>query len=355
MRVLFVPRSGPGNPYERELAQALTNHGAHVSMSYGVSWLPTIGAIGAHGKPDVLHLHWTHLFLISRNRTKSLIKALRFVAELLVVRLSGTKIVWTVHNLLNHEKLHPQIELLFNRIAVRLCDQLIVHCPFARDAVMQTYHLPARFLDRVSVIPHGNYMDSYENSVTPEQARAELDLSDREAVYLYFGLIRPYKGVLQLVEKFRQLQDARARLVVAGRPATYAIGEELAQRCGQDSRISAHLHFIPDDKVQLYMNAADVVVLPYRDILTSGVVVLAMSFGKPGIVPRMGCIPEVLDDESSLLYDPSDEEGLVKAMRLALHADLAGMARHSLELAKELRWDDIGRRTYELYQRCLSN
>jgi len=93
--------------------------------------------------------------------------------------------------------------------------------------------------------------------------------------------------------------------------------------------------------------------LPYKDILTSGAVILAMSFGKPIIAPAIGCIPDVLDSEGSILYDPSEKEGLLKAMKQALDANLKKMGEHNFELAKHLRWDEIAKRTYEVYQECL--
>jgi len=284
---------------------------------------------------------------------KGLIKGLRFVGEVLTLKLLGIRIVWTVHNLFEHERRNPQVELFFSRILVRLYDGLIVHCAFARDAIIQAYHLPECLGDRVHVIPHGHYIDSYDNQVTREQARDKLCLGERELVFLYFGLIRPYKGVFQLIEKFRTLEDPRVYLLIVGKPANDAITVELVQSCKEDSRISTYLRFIPDDEVQLYMNAADVMVLPYRDVLTSGAVILAMSFGKPVIAPRIGCIPDVLDDRGSFLYDPSDEKGLLKAMRLARDTNLAEMGKHSFDLAKQLRWDEIARRTYKLYQECL--
>jgi len=61
--------------------------------------------------------------------------------------------------------------------------------------------------------------------------------------------------------------------------------------CDNDKRIKVFLDFIPDNDIQIYMNAADIIVLPYLDILNSGVAILAMSFGKPVIAPRTGSIP----------------------------------------------------------------
>jgi len=60
------------------------------------------------------------------------------------------------------------------------------------------------------------------------------------------------------------------------------------------------------------MNACDVVVFPYQEILTSGAVILAMSFGRACVAPRLGCIQDVLDDKGAFIYEPSNKAGLFK-------------------------------------------
>jgi glycosyltransferase involved in cell wall biosynthesis len=319
-------------------------------MGNGTDRLPILGAIRVHGKPNVLHLHWTHPYLLGRNRAKSIMRSIRFLAELFIVKILGIKVIWTVHNLLEHERRDPQVELFFNRFLVRLYDHLIVHCSFAREAVVQNYQLPDGFKHRIYVIPHGNYMNNYENEVTQKKARARLGLGDSDIVFLYFGTIRPNKGVLQMTDTFRKFQSPRVRLLIVGEPASEAIRRELMERCKCDSRIRAFLRFVPAKDVQLYMNAADVVVLPFQDILTSGSALLAMSFGKPVIAPRMGCIPEILHSKGVFLYDHGEEEGLLKAIRQASLANLAAMGKYNSCKAKRFDWNVIAQKTCALYQ-----
>ena len=352
-RVLFLPDGSGANPYQQELAQALKSHDVRVTLGVGVRQLPILGALKVHGgKPDVLHLHWTHGFVVASSTVMTILKAFRFLIELLIVKLRGIKIVWTVHNLLQHERQHPRLELFFNKILVRLYDQLIVHCSFAGDAVVQTYQLPDRFRAKINVVPHGHYINSYENNVTRSQARTILGLSGEAVIVLHFGQIRPYKGVFHLIDTFRKVKDLQARLLIAGRPANAAIETELVDLCHGDNRIQSVLEFIPDDKVQTYMNAADIVVLPYTDILTSGSALLALSFGKAIIVPNIGCVTEIVDSLVGFLYDPDEEGGLLKAIERALDADLAAMGQHNFNKVKHLDWDEIARKTSCVYRRC---
>jgi len=354
MKVLFLPDGSRGNPYQLELAEALRRRGVNVTLSNGIGSLPILGAIWIHGKPDILHLHWTHGFVVGSTCVKTFLKALRFLTELVLARLIGVRVVWTVHNLLQHERKHSGLELFFNRILVWLYDQLIVHCDAAIEELMRSYRLPGRFRHKIKVIPHGNYVSSYPNQVSREEARGRFGLAMDELVFLYLGQIRPYKGVPELIDAFLKVDHPDARLLIAGRPATEEVKAQIREWSERDDRIQAFLEFIPDTDIQLYMNAADVVVLPYRDILTSGAALLAMSFGKPIIAPRLGCLAEVIDEGAGgFLYDPDDGGGLLQAMQQAVSADLSVMGQYNFQRAQEFDWSKIAEMTLEVYRRCV--
>ncbi|MFS8641463.1 MAG: glycosyltransferase, partial [Symbiobacteriaceae bacterium] len=235
--------------------------------------------------------------MLDRRAWMTVAKGARLLAWLARARRRGLRLVWTVHNLHDHERRHPWLELFFHRRLVRLCDALIVHCRYARDAVCEAYRVPARLRERVHVIPHGHYLDCYENRLSREEARERLGLGAGDVVFLYLGMIRRYKGVPGLVRAFRRLEDPRARLIVAGRPATADLRAEIEAAMEGDGRIKAVLEHVPDGDIQLYMNAADAVVMPYEEIFTSGTVVLAMSFGRAVVAPRRGCLAEVVDGQ----------------------------------------------------------
>ena len=355
MKVLFLPSSNrSSNPYQWELAYALGKHGVDVVLSKGIGKLPILGAVRTSRKPNVLHLHWTHGFIVASSALKTIVKGLRFLLELALLKLMGIKVVWTVHNLLQHERQHPRLDLLFTRIAAHLYDHIIVHCEAAKEAVIKAYRLPQTFKKKISVIPHGNYLGCYENSISRSVARECLGFQDEHIVFLYIGQIRPYKGVPLLMDTFLGLRDPRARLLIAGKPATDQLKEEIEERAQRDPRIVLRLTFIPNNEVQLYLNAADVVVLPYRDILTSGAAILAMSFGRPVITPRLGCMAETIDEgKGGFLYDPEREGDLLRAMQEALKADLAGMGKYNLNKARKLDWDEIAKMTSEVYKSVL--
>ncbi len=172
-------------------------------------------------------------------------------------------------------------------------------------------------------------------------------------MFLYLGQVRLYKGVSELIDAFKRLDCPRAKLFIAGEPLTPEIANGILRKCNGDGLIRTALGFISYDEIQIYMNAADVVVLPYRGVLTSSATILAMSFGKPAIAPSTGCISDVLDDKGSFLYDHLQKDSLIKAMKHALAGELKEMGEHTFELSKRLSWDEIARFTHDSYKECL--
>ena len=105
------------------------------------------------------------------------------------------------------------------------------------------------------------------------------------------------------------------------------------------------------------MNACDVVVFPYQEILTSGAVFLAMSFKKACIAPRQGCLGEVLNENGAFLYDSDCENGLFQSLESAIknNHQLMNMGEYNFELAEKFDWSNIAGMTLQVYQSCLTN
>ncbi|NEU58098.1 glycosyltransferase [Halorussus sp. MSC15.2] len=353
-QVLHLPHFD-SNPYQKNLAEALEARGVSVTLASGYP-LETMRTVASEGIPDVLHLHWISPYLVGDGRLRSAAKAAVFLAGLFVARLLGVRIVWTAHNLVEHERRHPTFERFCKRFLVRrVFDRVFVHWSSARLRLVEEYGLSGEERADLVTIPHGHYVEDYENDIDRETARNRLGLSDDAFVFLYFGRIRPYKQVPALVEAFGRLDAADARLVVAGNATDDELHERVASRAAADDRVRSVLEYIPDDEVQTYMNAADAVVFPFRDIFTSGSVLLAMSFGKAVVAPESGCLPDVVGESGGVLYDPDDPVGLPTAIRKALSRDVAWMGRRNYETAVGYSWDDVAERTAAAYAELLDS
>jgi len=339
IKSMFLPfDKSVSNPYQRQLSRHLASFGVQVQKSHSGEFFLKRALL--QGKPDILHIHWIHPFCTKQTFARSVINSFIFICELAILRVLNVKIVWTVHNLKNHNNRYLQLDRLCTKIVAKLCHAIIAHCEKAKEEVISTFSLRDR--QKVFVIGHGNYIGCYENKISQTEARNTLGIAASKTVLLFLGLIRPYKGVLELVNAFDQLANDEATLMVAGKvwKDNLAQGELLKQKAAANEQIQFIPEFVPDDKIQLYMNASDIVVFPYKDILTSGAVLLAMSFGKACIAPRMGCIGELLDDGGAFLYNPEDKDGLLRATdaSIAQKSKLAGMGAHNQAIAQQYDW-----------------
>jgi glycosyltransferase involved in cell wall biosynthesis len=354
MKIFFLPDYANGNPYQENLASALAKYNVRVTITSGIGKFPILGTIFSYGKPDIIHLHWIHLFFLQQSRNKSLICSIKFFFEVIIAKIIGVKIIWTIHNISNHEKINKKYEKICNTFMIILCNKFFIHYNSGKKIFISYYKIKEKVAERIETIYHGNYINNYSNFLSRSYSKDILGFSEKEIVFLFFGMIRPYKGILQLVQAFRSLQKEEARLLIVGSPQHKMMTQELIDVAKFDQRIRIVPHYILDDQIQLYMNASDAVVLPFQEVLTSGSALLAMSFGKALIVPRIGCMDEVCGAEGALLYDPQEKDGLLKALQQALSVDLNMMGQHNYAQAKRCDWDMIAEKTYEVYRDCLS-
>ena len=354
IKVIFLPQFDEV-PYQLQLAQELGRLGVDVEgvrwpgpEASMTQWLPPSIA-----RTDILHLHWLHPLVLGRGRKESLRKALIYAWQLWSLRRQGVRIAWTVHNIQNHENQLVRLERWCSKLTARLAHTVITHGELARREVIREFRVADE--SKVVVVPQGNYIDSYPNSIKREQARRTLQLNDDETVFLFLGMIRPYKGVLELIEAFKRLETPRARLLIAGESWDEELVSEIQRRTQGQKQISFRRGFVPDEEIQLFMNACDVTVYPFRAVLTSATVMLSLSFGRACIAPRLGCISEILDERGGFTYDPADENGLLTALREAVRRrdELPRMGDHNRRQAEEWNWERVATMTAQIYRDCL--
>ncbi|OGG57261.1 MAG: hypothetical protein A3F84_24345 [Candidatus Handelsmanbacteria bacterium RIFCSPLOWO2_12_FULL_64_10] len=335
----------PCNPYAGLLARALEKRGVHLELgdyAFEQAWLRSHRA-----EYEVLHLNWLHHFYRADDLDATLKRYARFVENLTFARALGYRIVWTMHNLYPHERPHPEVDHLARLLVCQMADAVIAHCEYAAGLARRLFYRTGS----LHVIPHGHFIDVFQNEVSREEARRRLGILDGAFVYLFFGNARAYKGIDRLIDTFRKVAEEDAALILMTRwGLNPAYGKEVERMAGRDGRIRIFTSsFFQNDEFQVYLNAADVVVLPFVDVLTSGSAITAMSFGKPVILPRLGCLPELADDTMGLLYDPEDATGLEKAIVEARKRDLKAAGRAAFARARALDWDGIAARVAEVY------
>jgi glycosyltransferase involved in cell wall biosynthesis len=342
------------NPYQRLLAAALTDVGIEASAVQEWSKrAPLLGTWWAQGRPHVVHVQWIHEFLGGGKGTPSRANVAWFDWQLRLLKLAGVRIVWTVHNLKAHEAAGDDArDADAHRRMIERADAIILHCEFARQSLVQLYEANAAAQARMHVVPHGNYVRQYDVNLDQAEARASLDLpADGGPVFVFVGSIRGYKNVGELLDAFRRADPGPdARLLVCGKPLPKKLGRELEAVAADDPRIILRLDRIPEEELSRVLRAADVAVLPFRDILTSGSAILALSHGRPVIAPAMGCLPETLPPDGSMLYDPKADGALADAIGTAARADLGAMGERARAFADSIDWGPIAEETARLYR-----
>jgi beta-1,4-mannosyltransferase len=236
-----------------------------------------------HGSYEIFHLHWPETELNTLGPIKAYLQLKKKLLMIDYLRRRGTRVIWTVHNLHSHECRHPRIERWFWRAFTHRLDAFLVLSSSALEPAVAAFpHLkdiPA------FVTPHGHYRDEYPAGISRREARQVLGIGPDSKVLLAFGQVRPYKNVDLTLAAFHALSGEHLVLLIAGECRDAVLRERLLALARADDRI----RFVPEhvrvNEVQLYMNAADLVVLPYSDILNSGSALLALSFNRPVLVP----------------------------------------------------------------------
>ncbi len=210
--------------------------------------------------------------------------------------------------------------------------------------------------DKVRVIPHGAF--DYLTRL-PEERPLPAELEGAEGpVVLSFGLLRPYKGIENLLEAFARVRAAGAALElwVVGNPRMdVAPLRELAKRT--QGRVRFVDRFVEDAEIPAIFRRADLVVLPYLDAEHSGVLYTALAFGKPMVLSAVGGFPEVAAAGAARLVPPADAAALAAAIEelvadQAARAELAAAAARAA--AGPFSWDEAARRTLDLYRELLA-
>jgi glycosyltransferase involved in cell wall biosynthesis len=315
-----------------------------------VNWLdwynPLSGFFaGMKLKGDVLHVQWW-------------ISSLFFVIFPVVVfaKMKQMQIVLSVHNVLPHER--GRYGLLYDKVVNKalfpFADVLIVHNQRNKQVLSKEYVVDS---DDIEVITHGVLDMVKTTSLTRKKARELLHLPPDKQIVLFFGYIRPYKGVDVLLRAFAQVKSdlPEALLYIVGQPlgTTWKSYQRIIDEYQLENRIRVELGFAPEENIPPIFSAADIVVLPYKYLDThGGIGALALPFGQPLIVTNVGGLPEYVKNSKAVVC-PDNVKDLAEALKRVLTDKtlLLELAKDSEELAKTLSWNTIADHTINVYQK----
>lgn len=308
-------------------------------------------------KVDIVHLHWIEgYFTVLNHKYFTLLKSLVFINYLIFVKyIARKKIVITLHNLLPHENQYPTIQHKTFELSLKLANAIIVHNNYSTKMACRMYNIDEK---KVWVIPHGAFGSYYPNHISKEEARGRLKISKSKFVILSFGAIREYKGIEELLNIMDNLliHEKDLFIVIAGACNDDNLKRRLTEFSNKFKQNSlVRVEYIPDEDIQIFMNASDVGVLPYREITTSGALLLYMSFKKPVIVPDLEPMKELLQ-EAGIYYNHRSNKDLQRTI-LKTKSDednLNELSHKVFAISQKYQWDDSAEKTIEVYNNLIS-
>jgi D-inositol-3-phosphate glycosyltransferase len=309
----------------------------------------------ARSDPKVLHILWNNKIEVF-DRT----------ILMLYYKVVGKKIAFTAHNV-NQARRDAKDSWLNRatlRIQYQLCDHIFVHTQKMKEELCQDFGVAEK---AVTVIRHPVNDAFPDTALTPAGAKRRLGLRDDEKAILFFGRIRPYKGIEYLLDSFRLLSSderAKYRLIVAGEPKRGSEDylhkiQESVQRDFKQGQVILRIQFIPDEEMEVYLKGADVLVLPYKEIFQSGVLFLAYSFGLPVVATDVGSFrEEIVEGSTGFLCQPGDPADLAKAIEIYFTSDLFRNLGVRRQVVKDYAhanhsWHAVAELTFKAYTKML--
>jgi beta-1,4-mannosyltransferase len=342
-KISCLPIAGLGNPYQHLMMEGLKKD-QNLIVQYGkpgkffaIFWTAAVQ------RPDYIHVDWLNSYYIRRTPWLTWLLFPLFIAQVWIARyVLGVRFVWTMHNLWPHDLPRTGPYKWSRQYFGRICEWIRVFDASTVDRAVAILRVSA---SKFRVVPEGDYTSYYPNTVGRTEARARLGIAEEEKVLLYLGLIKPYKGVLELVTLFRQIRpDQKLRLIIAGKAMDNAYMASVRQQITEEMIIKDA--FVDDADLQVYYNAADAVILPFQRIENSGSVILAMGFKKTIIAPRIGVLEKRLAQQHELLYPLGQvHEGLNIFTKLT-ESRLKEIGQSNFEALKKYKWEDFSQCFY---------
>jgi glycosyltransferase involved in cell wall biosynthesis len=257
----------------------------------------------------------------------------------------GIKIIWEMHNILPHS--YAENDKSNCRWFYEKSDAIIFH---SGHDIQRAKDLLGTNTDKIhTIIPHGNFNESYENTISKEEARKYLNIPYNGKAVLCFGFIRKNRGYEYLIEAIKDMENTS--VVIAGKLEDKDVYRNLLAYEKRLPQLRLFAKWIPDEEIQYYFNACDIVALPYTEITTSGVIPLAYAFSRPVITTNIGGLKDIVNDDIGIIVPAKDVEALRNAIEKIFSRDLLAMGKCAYEYSKkEFSWERNVQKIKELYE-----
>jgi len=276
--------------------------------------------------------------------------------DFILTKILGMKVVYTIHDIVSFE--NKKSNNRWSNWIYMKSDKILTHNSFSKRIFDNYYTAPKYGVD---IIPHGNYIPFLNIQKDKNKSRDRLSIPKNRTVLLFFGIIKKVKGLEVLLESLNKVVDKNPNLllVIAGRTwqNDFSYYQKIIDKHSLSDYCLIHNKFIPHDEVKHYYAASDLVVLPYKRIYQSGVLMMSLSYEKAVLVSDLEPLTDLIkDNDTGFVFKSGDDYSLSSKLNniLSDKDNLEHIRKRGLELMKKkYDWFEIGKQTKKSYQSIL--
>ena len=278
------------------------------------------------------------------------------IFDFVLSKMLGMKVVYTIHDVVSFE--NEKSNEKWNKWLYKRADKILTHNHFSKKIFKEHY---TDLKTEIDIIPHGNYVPFLEIKKDKSFSRIHLSIPQDKKVLLFFGMIKKVKGLEILLQSLRDVikKNSDVVLVIAGRvwENDFSIYQKIIDENNLSNHCLIHDKFIPHDDVGYYYASADLIVLPYKRIYQSGVLMMSLSYEKAVLVSDLPPLTEVVEDkETGFVFKTESPKSLSEKLNFILSDvdNLEKIRNNGAELIKtKYDWTEIGILTKKSYQSIL--
>ena len=291
---------------------------------------------------EICHFHLFHVNIL-------------VLFDLILIKILRMKAVYTIHDVVSNLEKNKSNKIL-TKFVLKLANKIITHNTYSQIEISNIFDMN---INDVAIIPHGNYIPFISTESNSDKSRSYLEIPKKRKVLLFFGMIKRIKGLEVLLEALKKIKEKvpDILLVVAGKSweDDFSIYQNLINKYNLNKHCLVHHEYIPNSKIGHYFASSNLVVLPYKRISQSGVLMMSCSYGKAVLCSNLKPFLEVLEDNSTGFFFESENPNSLANKVIEIFEDeqfLTEVSKSSFELiSTKYSWKNIGEmldRQYEI-------
>ena len=273
--------------------------------------------------------------------------------NLFLVKLLKGKVVLTIHDVSSFADRNRSS--FIENFIYKFTDTALTHNEFSKEELIKSTSISK---NDIHIVAHGNYTQFINIRIDKTQSRLKLDLPQNKTILLFFGMIKKVKGLEILLRSMRNImvKNPDVVLLIAGKPwdTNFSIYQKIIDENNLSENVILHTKFIDHKDVAHYYCSSDLVVLPYKKIYQSGVLMMTLSYERPVLVSDLPPLKEMItDNENGFLFSSENDEDLTNKI-LKIISDKENLEKVRLKgtemVNTKYAWNEIGRLTKKVYQ-----